>query len=143
MDEADGWIYEGINNGVYKCGFATSQSAYDEARENLFTNLDRLEAQLADNKFLCGDVFTMSDVRLFQTLIRFDEVYVVYFKCDKRKISEYPNIFRYCKEIWKIEGVKETTNMKHIKSHYFSSHAQLNHYAIIPTGPNFIGKLEQ
>lgn len=105
--------------------------------------MDRLEAHLADKKFLCGDTYTMSDLRLFMTLIRFDEVYVVHFKCDKRKVSEYPNILRYCRDTWKIPGIKENTNMKHIKAHYFSSHVDINKFAIIPTGPNFIDLLEQ
>ena len=139
MDEVDPWIYHGINNGVYKCGFAKTQEAYDVAIDDLYGALDKLEAHLADKKFLTGDIFSMSDVRLFQTLIRFDEVYVVYFKCDKRKISEYPNIFRYCKDVWKVPGVKETTKMDHIKGHYFTSHAHLNTYAVIPRGPNSIG----
>jgi glutathionyl-hydroquinone reductase len=143
MEDVDSWAYEGINNGVYKCGFAKSQEAYDAASENLFTHLAKLESHLADKKFCCGDTFTLTDIRMFQTLIRFDEVYVVYFKCDKRKIAEHPNILRYCRDIWRIPGVKETTNMHHIKSHYFTSHTDLNKFAIIPTGPNFIGLLEQ
>ena len=100
--------------------------------------MDRLEAHLADKKFLCGDRFTMSDIRLFVTLIRYDEVYVVYFKTNSRWVSGLPNIMRYCKDVWKIPGVKETTNMEHIKTHYFTSHPDLNKFAIIPKGPNFI-----
>lgn len=143
MKDVDSWVYEGINNGVYKCGFAQSQEAYDEAVQNLFENLDRLEALLDSNKFLTGNTLTFSDVRLFMTLIRFDEVYVVYFKCDKKKISEYSNIMRYLRELWKIDGFKQCTHMDHIKTHYFTSHPKLNHYGIIPAGPNFIGLLEK
>lgn len=86
---------------------------------------------------------TLSDIRLFETLIRFDEVYVVYFKCDVRKVSEYPHIMRYLKQLWKVEGFKQTTKMDHIKCHYFTSHPLLNWYGIIPKGPNFIGQLEK
>jgi len=93
----DDWTYEGINNGVYKCGFATTQEAYDGAIRNLFGSLDKLEALLSDGrKFLTGKTFTLSDIRLFATLVRFDEVYVVYFKTDKKRISDYEHIFRYC-----------------------------------------------
>ena len=100
MTEIDSWTYEGINNGVYKCGFATIQQAYNEASVNLFKHLDKLEDHLSRSKFAVGNSITLSDVRLFVTLIRFDEVYVVYFKCDKRKISEYPNILRYMRDLW-------------------------------------------
>lgn len=143
MDAVDSWTYEGINNGVYKCGFAQSQSAYDDAMTNLYTNLDKLEALLASRQFAAGDLVTLSDIRLFVTLIRFDEVYVVYFKCDKRKVSEYPNIMRYMRQLWKVDGFKQTTKMDHIKTHYFTSHAKLNYFGVIPAGPNFIGQLEQ
>ena len=122
MNEVDPWIYSDINNGVYRCGFAQSQQAYDEATIVLYQALEKLETHLDDKKFLTGDRFTMSDIKLFVTLIRFDEVYVVYFKCDTKMICEYPNIFRYCKDVWKVPGVKETTNMDHIKGHYFTSH---------------------
>lgn len=104
--------------------------------------MDKLEALLADRKFAAGDQLTLSDIRLFVTLVRFDEVYVVYFKCDKRKVSEYPNIMRYMRQLWKIDGFKQTTFMDHIKTHYFTSHAKLNYFSIIPAGPNFIGQLE-
>lgn len=97
---------------------------------------------LGTSKFVVGDVLTLSDIRVFMTLIRFDEVYVVYFKCNKKQISEYPNIMQYMRTLWKIDGFKACTHMKHIKSHYFSSHPKLNPYGIIPIGPNFIGKLE-
>ena len=142
MDEVDPWIYDGINNGVYKCGFAKSQEAYDTATDDLLATMEKLEAHLSDKKFLAGDVFTLSDIRLFVTLIRFDEVYVVYFKCDTRKVSEYPNVMRYLRDVWKIPGVKETTKMDHIKGHYFTSHTNLNCFSIIPRGPNFIKQLE-
>jgi len=140
--EVDEWIYHGINNGVYKCGFAKTQAAYDEATENLSAALDKLEAHLEGKKYVLGDKLTLSDIRLFVTLIRYDEVYVVYFKTNTKQIADYPNIFKYCAELWKIPEVVATTNMRHIKVHYFTSHATLNAYAIVPKGPNFIGKLE-
>ena len=100
MASVDGWIYDNINNGVYKCGFAQSQGAYNNAIKSFTDHMEKLDRHLADKKFLTGDQFTLSDIRLFQTLIRNDEVYVVYFKCDTRKVSEYPNIFRYCTDVW-------------------------------------------
>lgn len=137
----DSWIYEGINNGVYKCGFAKTQEAYDQAIVNLFSHMDKLEAYLADNKYMASE-FCLSDIKLLPTLLRFDEVYVVYFKCDKRKVSEYPNMMRYLRDCWKIPGLKETTKMDHIKTHYYSSHAHLNPFGIVPVGPDFIAKLQ-
>ena len=101
-----------------------------------------MEAHLEGKKFLCGDTLTLSDIRVFMTLIRYDEVYVVYFKTNTKQICEYPNIFRFCVEMWKIPEVKANINMNHIKVHYFTSHATLNAYAIVPKGPNFIGKME-
>jgi putative glutathione S-transferase len=135
-------IYHDINNGVYKNGFAKSQEAYEKANEILFNSLNRLDALLATRKYICGDVITASDIRCFQTLIRFDEVYAVYFKCDRKKISEYKNIMRYCADLWLIDGIKNTINMKHIKQHYYCSHSNLNYLGIVPVGPNFIGALE-
>ncbi|CAM9376952.1 unnamed protein product [Heterosigma akashiwo] len=103
-----------------------------------------MEALLATNRFLAGPAFTEADVRAFQTLVRFDEVYVVYFKCDKKKISQYPNILNYCREIYQVmPGVAETVHMDHIKNHYFTSHPKLNTYAVVPRGPNFLAELEQ
>lgn len=122
MDEADKWIYPGINNGVYRNGFAKSQEAYEEANKFLFESLDKLDEILSKQKFIAGEQFTMTDLRCWQTIVRFDEVYVVYFKTDKKRITDYENIFRWCKDIWAIEGIKETTHMNHIKHHYFGSH---------------------
>ena len=115
MDEVDPWIYNGINNGVYKCGFCSTQEAYDQATDDLLAAMERLEAHLSDKKFLLGDAFTLSDIRLFVTLVRFDEVYVVYFKCDSRKVSEYPNIMRYCRDVWKVPGVQEPNQRDRIR----------------------------
>ena len=106
--------------------------------DNTITNITATETDTSNT----GDVLTASDIRAFMTLIRFDEVYVVYFKCDKKKISEYPNLLRYCADLWEIEELRSTINMKHIKQHYFCSHEKLNYLGIVPTGPNFIGRLE-
>ncbi len=139
MAEVDPWIYDNINNGVYKCGFVSSQGAYDEAITNYTKYMDKLDKHLASRKFLCGNEFTLSDVRLFMTLIRNDEVYTVYFKCDTRTVRELPNVFRYCCDVWQIPGIKETCHMDQIKMHYYTSHPRMNHYGIIPRGPDFIG----
>ena len=138
MAIVDSWIYNHLNNGVYKCGFAESQNAYDSAIKEFTDHMEKLDKLLAKKKFLTGDEFTLSDVRLFQTLIRNDEVYANYFNCDTRKVSEYENIFRYCCDVWQVPVVKKTTNMEHIKMHYYSSHAKMNFFGIIPKGPNFI-----
>jgi putative glutathione S-transferase len=100
MKEVDNWIFDNINNGVYKCGFAKSQEAYDIAFKNLFLYLDKLELHLSEQRFVAGNRLTLSDIRAFVTLVRFDEVYVVYFKCDKKRIVEYPNLLNYCREIY-------------------------------------------
>jgi len=136
MKELDEWIYSSINDGVYKCGFAKTQQAYEENFDKLFAALDRAEEILSKNRYLCGNKLTLSDIRLFVTLVRFDEVYVVYFKCNKCFLHiRYPNLFNFTKEIYQMPGVSETVNMKHIKTHYFSSHANLNYYGVIPKGP--------
>lgn len=142
MKEVDSWIYDGINNGVYKCGFATSQEAYNTAIKNYTAAMQKLDKLLAKRKFIAGDTFTLSDIRLWQTLIRNDEVYTVYFKCDTKMVHQYTNVFRYCCDVWQVKGIKETTKMDHIKMHYFTSHGKLNYYGIIPAGPNFIGLME-
>lgn len=134
IDSINAWTYPSINNGVYRCGFATTQGAYDVAFDELFNALDKCEDILSRSRYLCGNRFTEADLRLFMTLIRFDEVYVVYFKTNKKMIREYPNIFNYVKDIYQIPGVAETVNMDHIKRHYFTSHPVLNAYGIIPKG---------
>lgn len=143
IEKVNSWVYEGINNGVYKCGFARTQQAYDTAIKNLYDNLQRLEDHLATRSFLAGDQLTTADVRVFMTLIRFDEVYVVYYKCNQRNISEYPKIMSYLRRLWKIPGFKECTKMDHIKALYYTSFAENNPFGIIPVGPNFIGQLEK
>jgi len=134
MQEFDVWIYPNINDGVYKCGFAKTQRAYDDAVDNLFNALDRLEVILGKSRYLCGNTLTLSDIRLFVTLVRFDEVYFVHFKCNKRLIREYPNLFNHTKDVYQLPGVSDSVNMKHIKMHYYSSHTSLNALGIIPKG---------
>jgi putative glutathione S-transferase len=141
IDAVNEWIYSGINNGVYRCGFAKSQEAYEDAVKALFDSLDRVEEILGTQRFIVGNQLTIADVRLFMTLIRFDEVYVVYFKCDKKCIRDYPNIFGYCQDLFSNDFIRSSINMRHIKAHYYTSHPLLNSYSIIPTGPRFIDSL--
>ena len=128
-------IYDTLNNGVYKCGFATSQSAYDEAVGPLFDTLDWLEERLASNRYLMGDTLTEADWRLFTTLVRFDPVYHLHFKCNRRRIIDYPNIWGFTRELYQVPGVKETVNFDHIVRHYHYSHDSINPHRIIPTNP--------
>jgi len=135
IDDVNNWIYRYINNGVYRCGFATTQRAYSKAFNRLFDALDHVEVILADTRFLAGSAFTEADVRLFTTLVRFDAVYATHFKCNLRRIVDYPNIWGYTRDIYQMPGVAETVNMEHIKSHYFVSHRHINPFGIIPDGP--------
>jgi putative glutathione S-transferase len=128
-------IYMPINNGVYRSGFATSQEAYGEAVTELFENLDYWEGVLAKQRFLCGDQLTESDVCMFTTLIRFDSVYHGHFKCNLRRIVDYPNLWNYLKDLYQRPEFKETCNLDHIKRHYYMSQTQVNPTQIVPKGP--------
>ncbi|WP_417279645.1 glutathione S-transferase family protein [Celeribacter sp.] len=128
-------IYEPINNGVYKAGFATTQAAYDEAIHPLFDGLDALEDVLSERRYLLGDRLTEADWRLFTTLIRFDKVYHTHFKCNKRMLKDYPNLWAYTRELYQMPGVRETTHFDHITRHYFYSHDMINPYRILPISP--------
>lgn len=134
IDEANAWIYDGINNGVYRCGFATSQKAYEEAFAELYAALERVESILSKQRYIAGAQLTEADIRLFVTLIRYDEVYAVYFKTNGRLIREMPNTFAYVRELYKMPAIKRSVNMQHIKAHYYASHPSLNVHAIVPVG---------
>ena len=135
IDALNDWIYPCINNGVYRCGFAKKQAAYSRAFKELFSALDRVEGILADSRYLTGSDLTEADVRLFTTLVRFDAVYVTHFKCNLKRIVDYPNIWGYTRDIYQAPGVAETVNMEHIKSHYYASHLHINPFGIVPDGP--------
>ncbi|MBB3711555.1 putative glutathione S-transferase [Limimaricola variabilis] len=129
-------IYDTVNNGVYKAGFATTQEAYDEAVSELFDSLDWLEARLADNRYLMGDRITEADWRLFTTLIRFDAVYHGHFKCNRAKLIEYPHLWGYTRELYQWPGVAQTVRLDHIMRHYHYSHETINPHRIVPIGPD-------
>eukprot|EP00746_Dinoflagellata_sp_MGD_P005580 gnl/MRDRNA2_/MRDRNA2_110819_c0_seq1.p1 gnl/MRDRNA2_/MRDRNA2_110819_c0~~gnl/MRDRNA2_/MRDRNA2_110819_c0_seq1.p1 ORF type:complete len:347 (+),score=60.06 gnl/MRDRNA2_/MRDRNA2_110819_c0_seq1:89-1129(+) len=132
-------VYPFVNNGVYRCGFAKSQKAYDDAVSGLFTTLEELDSRLSKSRFLVGDTFTWLDLRLFHTLVRFDSVYVVYFKTNEKRIADFPNLINFVRDVYSMKSIQRSINMKHIKMHYFTSHPQLNFYGIIPVsdGPDF------
>jgi putative glutathione S-transferase len=135
IDSVNEFVYPNVNNGVYRCGFASTQQAYDEAFERLFGTLDRLEARLAGQRYLTGDRLTEADWRLFTTLVRFDPVYVGHFKCNQRRIVDYPELWGYTRELYQHQGVRQTVNFDHIKRHYYMTHQALNPSAIVPDGP--------
>ncbi|WP_215402549.1 glutathione S-transferase family protein [Vibrio gigantis] len=136
IDDWNSFIYPNINNGVYKCGIATSQEAYEEAFDNLFDALDKIDEHLGSNRYLVGHTITEADWRLFVTLIRFDSVYVGHFKCNKKRIADYMNINNYMKELYQQKGIAQTTNFYQIKRHYYFSHTMINPSQIIPAGPD-------
>ncbi|MGX1309602.1 putative glutathione S-transferase [Amorphus suaedae] len=135
IDAVNDRVYETVNNGVYRSGFATSQEAYEEAVTPLFETLDWLEERLSKHRFLVGDRLTEADVRLFTTLVRFDPVYHGHFKCNVRRIVDYPNLWNYTRDIYQRPGVRETVDLTHIKNHYYQSHASVNPSGVVPVGP--------
>ncbi len=135
IDKTIDAIYQPINNGVYRAGFATQQEAYEEAVTELFQALDYWEGVLKKQRYLCGDRITEADWCMFTTLFRFDAVYYVHFKCNLRHIYEYPNLWNYLKDLYQQPGVKETCNLEHIKLHYYKSHPNVNPHGIVPKGP--------
>jgi putative glutathione S-transferase len=138
IDALNAIVYENVNHGVYKAGFARSQEAYEEAFRALFNTLDELDARLDEQRFLLGDRLTEADWRLFTTLVRFDPVYVGHFKCNRRRIADYPNLSGYLRDLFQMPGVKDTVNFDHIKQHYYYSHASINPTRIVPLGPLLI-----
>ena len=135
IDRLNDFIYPSINNGVYRAGFATTQAAYEEAFTELFDALSRVEDILGKRRYLAGTRLTEADWRLFTTLVRFDPVYVGHFKCNLRRIADYPNLSNYLRELYQVPGVAETVNMLHIKHHYYGSHKTVNPTGIVPVGP--------
>ena len=135
IDEINAFVYSAINNGVYKAGFSTTPEAYEEAVTALFDALDTLEVRLSGQRYLVGNTITEADWRLFTTLVRFDAVYVGHFKCNLRRIVDYPNLWGYLRDLYQVPGIAETVNMTHIKQHYYTSHANINPTRIVPAGP--------
>ncbi len=135
IDRLNAEIYEQVNNGVYRAGFATRQEAYEAACSALFLALESLEEQLSENRYLLGDRITEADWRLFTTLLRFDSVYYSHFKCNLRRLAEFPNLWAYTRELYQWPGVADTVRFDHIKQHYFRSHPTINPNGIVPLGP--------
>lgn len=135
IDSINERVYATVNNGVYKAGFATTQEAYDEAVRALFDSLDWLEERLSRQRYLAGDRLTEADIRLFTTLVRFDAVYHGHFKCNIRRLTDYPNLWAFTREIYQIAGVAQTVRLDHIKIHYYASHRTINPSGIVPAGP--------
>jgi putative glutathione S-transferase len=135
IDQLNERIYGTVNNGVYKAGFATTQEAYEEAVMPLFETLDWLEDLLGRKRYLTGATITEADWRLFTTLVRFDPVYVGHFKCNIRRIADYPNLFAYVRDLYQQPGIAPTVHMDHIKKHYYASHTSINPSGVVPVGP--------
>ena len=135
IDQVNARVYDTLNNGVYRSGFATTQEAYEEAVYPLFDTLDWLEDRLSGQRYLIGNQLTEADWRLFTTLVRFDPVYVSHFKCNLRRIADYANLSNYVRDLYQHPGVAGTVNMQHIKWHYFGSHKTVNPTGIVPIGP--------
>jgi putative glutathione S-transferase len=135
IDAVNEWVYPCINDGVYRTGFARSQGAYDEAVVKLFDGLERVEKILSRQRYIAGKQLTEADIRLFPTLIRFDAVYHCHFKCTLKRITDFPNIWEYVKDLYSRPEFSETTNFEHIRKHYFISHTSINPHAILPHAP--------
>ncbi|MBV9056544.1 MAG: glutathione S-transferase family protein [Candidatus Eremiobacteraeota bacterium] len=135
IDELNGLIYETVNDGVYRAGFATAQSAYDDAAFSVFMSLDAMETRLADLRYLFGPQPLETDWRFFVTLVRFDPVYFGHFKCNLRRIADYPNLYGYLRDLYQIDGIAETVNFDHIKRHYYVTQNEINPTRIVPIGP--------
>jgi putative glutathione S-transferase len=135
IDSLNARIYPTLNNGVYRAGFATTQAAYEEAVGPLFETLDFLDERLAERRYLCGDQITEADIRLLTTLLRFDIVYVGHFKCNIRRIADYPNLFGYVRDLYQTGTIASTFRPDHIKGHYYQSHLQINPTGVVPAGP--------
>ncbi len=135
IDAVNGVVYENINNGVYRTGFATSQEAYEASYNKLFGALDEMEARLENRRYLTGPRITEADWRLFATLVRFDAVYVGHFKCNRQRIADYPNLSNYLRELYQWPGIAETVDIPRTKQHYYGSHLAINPFGVVPSGP--------
>jgi putative glutathione S-transferase len=135
IDAVNALVYEDVNNGAYRAGFATTQEAYEAAYDRLFETLDALEARLEKQRYLVGDCITEADWRLFTTLVRFDAVYYGHFKCNRWRLVDYPNLWDFTRELYQVPGIAETVHMDHIKLHYYGSHRGINPTGIVPKGP--------
>jgi putative glutathione S-transferase len=136
IDGVNELVYKNINNGVYRAGFATTQAAYEDAFECLFETLEELEVRLAHQRYLVDERITEADWRLFPTLVRFDTVYYGHFKCNRKRLIDYPNLWAYTRELYQVPGVSQTVRMDHIKFHYYASHRSINPTGIVPKGPD-------
>ncbi len=139
IDDVNAAVYRDVNNGVYRCGFATSQESYEDAFAVLFARLDALSERLAERRFLVGDTITEADVRLFTTLVRFDAVYHGHFKCNRHKLAELPVLWAYARDLYQTPGFGDTVDFGRIKRHYYGTHGQINPTGIIPAGPDLSG----
>ncbi|MFZ5852090.1 MAG: glutathione S-transferase family protein [Actinomycetota bacterium] len=139
IDEVNAVVYEDVNNGVYRCGFATTQEAYDAAYDRLFARLDWLAERLSAHAYLVGDQLTEADIRLFTTLVRFDAVYHGHFKCNRNKLTEMPALWAYARRLFQTPGIGETVSFDHIKRHYYLTHDRINPTRIVPRGPDLLG----
>ncbi|MEF8793553.1 glutathione S-transferase family protein [Thiohalorhabdus sp.] len=135
IDGVNAWVYDAVNNGAYKTGFAQTQATYEEAFDTLFAALDAIEDRLAAHRFLVANRITEADWRLFTTLVRFDPVYVSHFKCNRHRINDFPNLAGYLRDLYQVPGVAQTVELDHIKRHYYQSHPGLNPTCIVPKGP--------
>lgn len=142
IDEVAELVFRDVNNGVYRCGFAGSQSAYDSAYDRLFARLDWLEERLTTRRYLVGDTITEADVRLFTTLARFDSVYHGHFKCNRNKLSEMPALWGYARDLFQTPGFGDTIDFVQIKQHYYMVHTDINPAGIVPKGPDLSGWLQ-
>ncbi len=139
IEEVSDLVYADVNNGVYRCGFAGSQEAYDEAFEQLFSRLDWLSERLADQRYLVGDQLTLADVRLWPTLVRFDAAYHGHFKCNRHKLTEMPVLWAYARDLWQTWDFGSTVDLEHVKAHYYATHRDINPTGVVPLGPDTSG----
>jgi putative glutathione S-transferase len=135
IDATNELVYPNINNGVYRAGFATSQQAYEEAAYGIFEAFDKIEERLARQRYSVGRQLTEADWRLFTTLVRFDTVYYSHFKCNLRRVADYPNLWNYTRDLYQVAGIAETVSIDHIKRHYYGSQRQVNPTGVVPIGP--------